>query len=120
MKNKSAVIRRRALEYKYEHIKGSWEGLEELLLDSSRGIREYAAYILSRHGDLNIREYYFAHLADENPEFPIVKDTKHNNITLIRICLLLYFLLYFITDFVSCKVKRHQTVLTIWWRLVVS
>lgn len=68
----SSVIRRRAVEYKYEHLKTCWPGLEAMLLDSSRGVREYAAYILERHSNIDIRGYYLEHLGDDKPEYAIM------------------------------------------------
>ncbi|MDE6926502.1 MAG: hypothetical protein K2P59_14820 [Acetatifactor sp.] len=68
----SAVNRRRAVEYKYEHLKTCWPGLERMLLDSSRGVREYAVYILEQHSSLDIREYYLDHLGEDKPEYAIM------------------------------------------------
>lgn len=68
----SAVIRRMAVEFRYEHLKTGWQGLEDMLLDSSRGVREYAVYILSRHSSFDVRGYYLGHLGDEKPEYAIM------------------------------------------------
>ena len=68
----NAQIRKYALEYTYEHRKESWPELVSMLLDSGRSVREYAAYILERHTDLDIREYYLEHLGDERPEYAIL------------------------------------------------
>lgn len=61
-----------AVEYRYERLKKGWPGLERMLLDKSRGIREYAAYILERHGGCDIRGYYLEHLEDNRPESAIL------------------------------------------------
>lgn len=71
LENKSACVRRKALEYKYEVLHDTWEGLENKLLDESMGIREYAAFILNKHTDLDIGEFYRKHLQDENPKTAI-------------------------------------------------
>jgi len=68
----NARIRKCALEYRYEHVKESWPELPRMLLDSGRSVREYAAYILERHTDLDIREFYLEHLKDERPEYAIL------------------------------------------------
>lgn len=43
-----------------------------MLLDKSRGVREYVVYILERHGGVDIREYYLGHLEDLRPENAIL------------------------------------------------
>lgn len=53
-----------AVEFRYEHLKDCWPGLELMLLDKSRGVREYAAYILERRSSLNIHRYYLSRLND--------------------------------------------------------
>jgi len=75
----NAQIRRRALEYRYEHRKESWPELPAMLLDSGRGVREYAAYILERHTTLDIREYYLSHLQDERPEYAILGLSEYSS-----------------------------------------
>lgn len=75
----NARIRKCALEYRYEHLKESWTGLAFMLLDSGRGVREYAAYILEKHTDLNIREYYLSHLEDERPEYAILGLSEYSH-----------------------------------------
>lgn len=74
----SALIRRMAVEYRYEHLRDSWPGLERMLLDSGRGVREYAVYILERHGNMDIREYYLEHLWDHRPEYAILGLAEHS------------------------------------------
>lgn len=58
LKSKSGVVRKRAVECKYEQLKDAWDGLEDMLLDSVRGVREYAAYILQKCRGMDIRMYY--------------------------------------------------------------
>ncbi len=77
--HKSPQIRRRALEYKYEHVKNCWPGLEKLLLDAGRGVREYAVYILEKYSDLDIRGYYLEHLCDEPPENVILGLSEYSH-----------------------------------------
>lgn len=70
--DRSAQIRRMAVEYRYEHLKDCWPGLETMLLDKSRGVREYAVYILERRSSFDIRGYYLVHLYDASPETAIL------------------------------------------------
>lgn len=72
LKDRSSLIRRMAVEFRYEHLKDCWPGLELMLLDKNRGVREYAAYILERRSSLNIRGYYLAHLGDAAPDTAIL------------------------------------------------
>lgn len=58
LRDKSAAVRRCALEYRYEKRKASWPGLEEMLLDKSSWIRAYAGDILSRHEGISLWDYY--------------------------------------------------------------
>lgn len=86
----SAVIRRMAVEYKYEHLRDSWPGLERMLLDSGRGVRGYAVYILERHGNLDIRGYYLEHLEDGRPEHAILglgEYSRRGNLEKLTECL---------------------------------
>lgn len=90
LQHKSVRIRRIAVEYKYEHLKNCWEGLEEMLLDSGRGVREYAAYILERHSNLDIREYYLSHLSGDHPEYAILglsEYSRQGNVPVFLKCL---------------------------------
>lgn len=68
----SSQVRRMAVEFRYEHLNTCWPGLETMLLDRSKGIREYAAYILEQHSSLDIRRYYLEHLQDDAPEYAIL------------------------------------------------
>lgn len=62
VRSKSPIVRKRALEVKYERLGGAWEGLEEHLLDKARGIRSDVCYILRRHTDFDILSYYKSRL----------------------------------------------------------
>ncbi len=71
LENKAACVRRKVLEHKYEILHDTWNGLEVKLLDESRGVREYTAFIIRRHTDINIRDFYVKHLRDSHPETAI-------------------------------------------------
>ena len=86
----SSQVRRMAVEYRYEQLKTGWQGLDRMLLDRSRGIREYAAYILERHGGCDIRGYYLEHLEDDRPENAILglaEYSRRGNVPALLKCL---------------------------------
>lgn len=58
LRNKSPVVRKKALEIKYGRLGGAWEGLEAHLLDTAKGIRSDACYILQKHTDFDIVAFY--------------------------------------------------------------
>lgn len=58
LKNKSPVVRKKALEIKYARLGSAWEGLETYLLDTAKGIRSDACYILRKHTDFDIVSFY--------------------------------------------------------------
>lgn len=72
LQHRNASVRRKALDYKYKRKKDIWPGLERMLFDSSYGIRDTAAYLLKRHGNWNIAEYYQKHLAGQYKEIAIL------------------------------------------------
>lgn len=87
----SSQVRRMAVEYRYERLKKGWPGLDRMLLDKSRGVREYAAYILEKHGGCHIRGYYLEHLEDDRPENAILglaEYSRRGNVPALLKCLL--------------------------------
>lgn len=66
VRSKSPIVRKRALEVKYERCGGAWDGLEDHLLDKARGIRSDVCYILRRHTDFDILSYYKSRLHTPN------------------------------------------------------
>lgn len=72
LSDSSAQVRKAAVEFRYERTKDAWPGLEEMLLDDSRGVREYAAYILERRRGFDLRGFYLDHLGDEKPASAIL------------------------------------------------
>lgn len=62
MHHKNSVVRRRAIEYKYAKQQNAWEGLEQFLLDTNKGVRELVCYILRRYTDIDIMQFYVEHL----------------------------------------------------------
>lgn len=71
--HKNACVRRKALEYKYTMVKSSWPGLESMLLDSNKGIRDFAGFILERCENYDTLAFYLEHLKDENPLVSIIE-----------------------------------------------
>lgn len=60
--DKSVMVRRRALDYKYEMEKNAFPGIENLLLDASKSVREMACYIVRKHRDTNLADFYVSNL----------------------------------------------------------
>lgn len=56
--HKSSCVRYCAMQYKYNMLHDVWNGIENLLLDSRHSIREYAVFLLKKHTDFNITEFY--------------------------------------------------------------
>lgn len=91
LRDASSQVRRLAVEYRYEHLKTGWPGLERMLLDKSRGVREYAAYILERQGGFDIRGYYLEHMKTDRPEYAILglaEYSRKGNVPALLECLL--------------------------------
>ena len=60
--SKNTLIRYRALWFRYENEQTAWPGLEKLLLDRARKIRSSAGFILQRHTDIRILDFYLEEL----------------------------------------------------------
>ncbi len=78
--NKSVIVRRCALEKFYGKLQNAWQGIEELLLDKSKKIRENASYIIEKHTDFNILEFYLQKLETEPEVIPILGVGEHGTI----------------------------------------
>ena len=72
--HRSTLIRRIAIEQKYKLLGDSWEGLDKELLSRSASIRETSRYILRKHTDIDVREYYKSRL-----------DTKYRDVCILGI-----------------------------------
>lgn len=66
LSSKNSIVRFKAVEYKYKKIKKPWSGIESLLLDKSKRIRDNVSFILSRTGSFDVLEYYKNELKDNN------------------------------------------------------
>ena len=64
--SKNSIVRFKALEYKYKKLKKSWPGLELMLLDKSRRIRDNVRFMLSRDGSFDVLDYYMNQLKVNN------------------------------------------------------
>lgn len=58
LSDKSSIIRYHALDYYYTKRKSAWPGLEHMLMDKSRRIRDNVCYILKKHSDYDVLAYY--------------------------------------------------------------
>lgn len=70
--HKSSYVRYYAMQYKYNQINNIWDGIENLLLDSRKAIREYAVFLLKKHTDFDIPQFYREKLNSENPLCAII------------------------------------------------
>lgn len=62
IKDKSSVVRRHALESWYA-VKGDvWNGVECLLMDECKAVREQARFMLEKHTKISIVDFYLAEL----------------------------------------------------------
>lgn len=71
LKHKSSYIRKEALIYKYQLVKDCWIGLEQYLLDPCYSIRDYTRFILNKHTDFNVLEFYRSSLENRNAIYGI-------------------------------------------------
>lgn len=58
LNNRSVNVQKKALEQKYNLLKGYWDGLENLLLSRSFKVREMTRYILEKHTEIDAKAYY--------------------------------------------------------------
>lgn len=80
LKYKSTIVRQCALEYRYQKLHDAWQGIEELLLDKSKRIREYVSYILKKHTDFFILGFYLSRLETEiNKTVPVLGIGEHGS-----------------------------------------
>lgn len=64
LSDKSAVVRYHALLYRYEKEHAAWPELKGMLLDKSCRIRTYAGYILEKHAEFKVLDYYLENLSE--------------------------------------------------------
>lgn len=84
--SKSAIVRYHALLYRFEQEQNAWEGLDKMLLDPSKRIREYAAYILAKYQNVDIIEYYAKELQNQVSKtvlFGIGENGTHRELALV-------------------------------------
>lgn len=78
--NKSVVVRKCALEKLYSKLHNTWQGIEELLLDKSKKIREDISYIIEKHTKFSILDFYLQMLKKECTVIPILGVGEHGEI----------------------------------------
>ena len=66
------LVRYTAAQYKYNKLNNIWEGAEELLLDKSRTIREYAVFLLRKHTDFDVAKFYRGQIDGAECVFAII------------------------------------------------
>ena len=75
--NKSVIVRRCVLEKLYGRLCDAWQGIEELLLDKSKKIREDVSYIIEKHTDFHILDFYLQKLKAGPAVIPILGVGEH-------------------------------------------
>lgn len=58
LNHKSSYIRKQALYHKYQIVQNSWIDLEKYLLDPCASIRDFTRFILRKHTQFDILEFY--------------------------------------------------------------
>lgn len=79
LKSKSAVVRYYALQFRYEQEHQAWDGLEEMLLDRSARIRDHASYILEKHTDIRVLDFYLDRLAGQVSKIVLLGIGEHGS-----------------------------------------
>lgn len=77
LRAKSAVVRYHTLVFRYEQEHSKWDGLDAMLLDPSRRVRDYAAYILKKHTDINIITFYRKELERQASKITLYSIGEH-------------------------------------------
>lgn len=77
LQNKSAVVRFHALNYYYEEEHDAWTGLENMLLDKSKRIRDNVSYILEKHTDISIRNFYIQKFTQATSQIAVLGIGEH-------------------------------------------
>ena len=77
--NKNTIVRFKALEYKYRKIKTSWLGLELMLMDKSKKIRDNVSFILRQNTDFNVLDYYKNQLKENKNLVAILDIAEHGS-----------------------------------------
>lgn len=72
MNNRSSLVRKKSIQYKYATVKNTWNGLDVMLLDNNRSIREFAAFIIKKHTTINLLDYYAEALNKADPVIGII------------------------------------------------
>ena len=79
LKYQNSYVRFMALNYKYAKLNDAWINIEDMLLDQNNRIRELVFYIIRKHSNMNVLNYYIDHLKDINPSIAIVGIGERGN-----------------------------------------
>lgn len=79
LQSKSPIIRYYALLYRYEKQDNIWPGIEVMLMDKSRRIRDYVSYLLKKHSDFSILDYYKKKLKEKVTSIAILGISEYGN-----------------------------------------
>lgn len=79
LQSKSPIVRYYALLYRYEKQNNIWYGIEDMLMDKSKRIRDYVSYILKKHSDFSIPDYYKKRLKEKVTGIALLGISEHGN-----------------------------------------
>ena len=77
LQNNSAVVRFHALNFYYEKEHDAWTGLENMLLDKSRRIRDNVSYILEKYTNIDIRSFYIEKFTQASSRIVVLGIGEH-------------------------------------------
>lgn len=72
LQDKSSVVRYHAMEHYYGQRQDAWDGLEGMLLDKARKVRDNAAFILRKHRAFDVLGYYRDQLEKGNDKVALL------------------------------------------------
>lgn len=79
LQSKSPIVRYYALTYRYEKQGNIWAGIEAMLMDKSRRIRDFVSYLLKGHSDFSILDFYKNKLEEKVTGIAILGISEHGS-----------------------------------------
>ena len=79
LQSKNSIVRYYALVCRYEKQKEIWDGIEDMLMDKSKRIREYVSYLLKKHSDFSVLDYYKKQLEKHVTSTAVLGIGEHGN-----------------------------------------
>lgn len=79
LQSNSSIVRYYALLYRYKKQQNIWHGIETMLMDKSRRIRDYVSYVLKKHSDFSVLDYYKKRLKENVTSIAILGISEHGS-----------------------------------------